>query len=608
MAVSRLLPSGGANDFNLAIAGAYTSVIFNKEYASGSYSIISNSADPTFDIYAYNSDGSLAAYTNTGSFTASKGFIKIVVLGGTTGDVFSFSYKTTFISVDDSDEVTAGPVATSASPSSVPNIDDTFTLTGRNFATDCTVTFTSANAAYPSTQAKGIVRSSETSLIVTRPDNLVTTYSPYTITVENPGVINPTGSNSHILSNSITAGTNPAWVTSTPLTAFTKNSAYSLTLVASDTEASDIDYSIITGSLPAGLSLNEETGVISGTPSGSTSASFTVRATDAGGNYVDRAFTHPNSGPVWSTAETLTAALTNTAYSQTLTATDDSGVAPTYGAPSGSLPTGLSYNTSTGVISGTPTVGGTSTFTITATDANGTGTSRTFSLSVASLIQTSFTSVGSNTFNYPANAVANLGVQYLVAGGGGSGGDGNAPGGGGGAGGLCIGTLTNLTPGTSYTAFVGAGANNNGGNDQPGNNGTASYFVSTSTVYANGGGRGGGYSGAPGNGGSGGGGSGPSNQTGGGSSIGNIATGGTAYGNSGGASFPGGGGGAGSAGGIGYAGAGRTDSFTGSSYTYCAGGYNAGQNGSNYGDGGGRGTDSTPGNGRQGVIHLRYYA
>ncbi|MHC4714723.1 MAG: Ig domain-containing protein, partial [Planctomycetota bacterium] len=57
------------------------------------------------------------------------------------------------------------------------------------------------------------------------------------------------------------------------------------------------------------------------------------------------------------------------AYSETLAATG--GVTPySWSIVSGSLPTGLSLNSGTGEISGTPTTGGTSNFTVRATDSN----------------------------------------------------------------------------------------------------------------------------------------------------------------------------------------------------------------------------------------------
>jgi hypothetical protein len=59
------------------------------------------------------------------------------------------------------------------------------------------------------------------------------------------------------------------------------NVAYSTTLAASGGTL-PYTWSIVGGSLPAGLSLNSSTGVISGTPAESGSFSFTVQVTDAG--------------------------------------------------------------------------------------------------------------------------------------------------------------------------------------------------------------------------------------------------------------------------------------------------------------------------------------
>ncbi|USQ15300.1 putative Ig domain-containing protein (plasmid) [Legionella lytica] len=73
----------------------------------------------------------------------------------------------------------------------------------------------------------------------------------------------------------------------------------------------------------------------------------------------------------------------NVAYSQTITASD--GTPPyTYALVSGALPTGLTLNTSTGKITGTPTTAGTFSFTIGATDANANTGSRTYSVAISS--------------------------------------------------------------------------------------------------------------------------------------------------------------------------------------------------------------------------------
>lgn len=88
-----------------------------------------------------------------------------------------------------------------------------------------------------------------------------------------------------------------------------------------------------------------------------------------------------NSGSLTISPSSLPAAALDTSYSQTITASD--GVAPyTYAITSGSLPTGLSLNTETGVISGTPIISGGYTFTITATDSYHNNSSRSYLISV----------------------------------------------------------------------------------------------------------------------------------------------------------------------------------------------------------------------------------
>lgn len=79
---------------------------------------------------------------------------------------------------------------------------------------------------------------------------------------------------------------------------------------------------------------------------------------------------------------TLPDGIVGTPYNQIVSATG--GTAPyTFSVSSGSLPTGLALNGTTGAITGTPTTAGTFTFTITARDANGCLGSRLYTVTIA---------------------------------------------------------------------------------------------------------------------------------------------------------------------------------------------------------------------------------
>lgn len=152
----------------------------------------------------------------------------------------------------------------------------------------------------------------------------------------------------------------------------TEGAAYSQTLHASGGTLT-YSWSITTGSLPVGLTLAASSGLISGTPTASGTFTFTVSVSDSG-NPVQTQSTamsitvNPPSLSITSSA--LPSATDGTAYSQTLHA---SGGTPeyTWSVTAGSLPAGLTLAGSTGTISGTPTVSGIVTFTVTVTD-NGT--------------------------------------------------------------------------------------------------------------------------------------------------------------------------------------------------------------------------------------------
>ena len=73
-------------------------------------------------------------------------------------------------------------------------------------------------------------------------------------------------------------------VTTASLPAAAVSTAYSTTLAAAGGTGSGYTWAVSAGSLPAGLSLNSSTGVISGTPNAAGTSNFTVQVTDSGSN------------------------------------------------------------------------------------------------------------------------------------------------------------------------------------------------------------------------------------------------------------------------------------------------------------------------------------
>ena len=157
--------------------------------------------------------------------------------------------------------------------------------------------------------------------------------------------------------------------------------------------------------------------------------------------------------------------------------------ASAYAVSSGSLPSGLSLNTTTGVISGNTSAVGTdtvTTFSITATGDDATAT-RQFTITQKAPVATSYTS--SSNFVVPTGISA---VDVLVVAGGGAGGSGHS--GGGGAGGLIFRPGFPVTPGATIPLTVGGGGPQGpGGGNQPGSSGNDSVF---SNLTAKGGGAG----------------------------------------------------------------------------------------------------------------------
>ncbi len=146
-------------------------------------------------------------------------------------------------------------------------------------------------------------------------------------------------------------------------------------------------WSVASGSLPAGLTLNGSTGAISGTPTAIGSSSFSIQAQDSETTpQVSSAALSINiAAPTLQiTTSILVGGQMKSSYGATLAA--GGGVAPyTWSLASGSLPSGLALNAATGAISGTPTASGSSSFSVQAKDSEATPqtANRTLSISIA---------------------------------------------------------------------------------------------------------------------------------------------------------------------------------------------------------------------------------
>lgn len=135
-------------------------------------------------------------------------------------------------------------------------------------------------------------------------------------------------------------------------------------------------YALTAGDLTGtGLSLNTSSGVITGTPTSTASLSIQVRATDTGTNTaVTNLFSLNINAAATPVSFTGTVPAISGTQNSAITPVDTStyftgSLTPfSYSLFSGTLPTGVTLNTSTGIISGTPTVSFSGNIVVRATD------------------------------------------------------------------------------------------------------------------------------------------------------------------------------------------------------------------------------------------------
>ncbi len=146
------------------------------------------------------------------------------------------------------------------------------------------------------------------------------------------------------------------------------NATYNASLAGSGGR-SPYAWSVSSGSLPSGITLNRA-GLLSGTPTATGQSSFTVSITDSQQppSVATANLTISVNPAVSVTTSSLKPGTPGVAYTAMLSATG--GIAPySWSLIGGSLPSGLSLDSATATISGTPTAAGTSNFTVQVSDA-----------------------------------------------------------------------------------------------------------------------------------------------------------------------------------------------------------------------------------------------
>ena len=190
--------------------------------------------------------------------------------------------------------ITSPPVVNTISyPGSQTAFDpaggETITVSGTNFSSVPSVKLIASNGTEFEALSETFV--SSTSFTFVTPNVSSTGAGDYDLRVENPD-------------GGVTLKVD--FITANGIPNFTSHSAgatvidgdegatVSVTIVASESDGGTITYSISSGSLPTGVTLNTSTGVISGTlpaVSADTNFNFTIRATDNENQTSDRSFT-----------------------------------------------------------------------------------------------------------------------------------------------------------------------------------------------------------------------------------------------------------------------------------------------------------------------------
>jgi hypothetical protein len=261
------------------------------------------------------------------------------------------------------------PITITAQNGVLPNATQSFTLTvdsppvitsasSATFASGTAGTFAVTAAGTPvpilsetGTLPPGVTFNSATGILSGTP----TTGGTYPITISAQNGILPSASQSFTL----TVNSAPA-ITSGNSATFTSATAGSFTVTAIGVPTPTFTES---GTLPAGVTFNPATGVLSGTPTSGGTYAVTITAQNGVLPNASQSFTlSVNAPPAITSASSATFAV---GAAGAFTAAATGLPAPVWSA-TGALPSGVTLNATTGVLSGTPASGGTYPITLTA--------------------------------------------------------------------------------------------------------------------------------------------------------------------------------------------------------------------------------------------------
>ncbi|HTK75119.1 MAG TPA: putative Ig domain-containing protein, partial [Gemmataceae bacterium] len=172
--------------------------------------------------------------------------------------------------------------------------------------------------------------------------------------------------------------------TSTTLPSGVTGTTYSGTVGASGGQT-PYTFTVASGQLPPGLSLDSRTGAITGRPTQVGNFTFAIQVRDAGNSQAQSSFTIAIANTLTViTQPVLPGGTVGVSYQTTLTAAG--GTSPySWSVTAGSLPPGLSFRPDGG-IQGTPSGAGNFTFTATVTDAVGARATKDFTLTIAATL------------------------------------------------------------------------------------------------------------------------------------------------------------------------------------------------------------------------------